>query len=688
MTEELKVVISAEMAKFASAMKEALTALNNIQKELKQTNSESEKANKKTQKMGEAFKKAFKEARQSADENFKKIGTSISNGLKSATTAIKDFTVKSASALKDFAIGGITALSGAIMALNAGTEDYRVKQAQLQSAFEQAGMSASNATSVYNDLYKVMGDSDTAVEASQQIALLTNNIQEASAWADIASGVMGTFGDALKPETFYESANETLRLNEATGAFTQMLEGAGVNVEEFNKELQALGTEEEKRNFLLETSNEIMGEAGARYDEQTKRIQEQREAQAGLQETLAELGNAVAPVVTAFISLADEALEKVAPYLKSIAEEYAPLIEPFFTNLAETVLPALKTALSEMAGYIESAISWIVDNWGIIAGIAGVIAIITTAIGLYNIVAGIKQAMDVAQVTTLSALIGVYLAQASAMIVAIAPYVAIVGAIVALIAIIVLCIKYWDEIKEAVAKAWEWIKQKTSDAVNAVVNWFNQMKEKVSNKIQEMKQRAVTKFEEIKQGISEKVQSAKDRVSEVFNNIRTSITDKITQAKTSALQIFDNIKSGITEKINGAKDAVKTAIDTLKGFFNFSWELPHIKLPHFSISGSFSLNPPRIPTFSVSWYQQGGVFDKPTLFGYGNGMLGGLGENGAEAVVPLEKNTQWLDRIAERLNGNGRDIILEVDGTVFGRVSANSINQLTKQTGKLPIKVM
>ena len=676
------------MAKFASAMKEALTALNNIQKELKQTNSESEKANKKTQKMGEAFKKAFKEARQSADENFKKIGTSISNGLKSATTAIKDFTVKSASALKDFAIGGITALSGAIMALNAGTEDYRVKQAQLQSAFEQAGMSASNATSVYNDLYKVMGDSDTAVEASQQIALLTNNIQEASAWADIASGVMGTFGDALKPETFYESANETLRLNEATGAFTQMLEGAGVNVEEFNKELQALGTEEEKRNFLLETSNEIMGEAGARYDEQTKRIQEQREAQAGLQETLAELGNAVAPVVTAFISLADEALEKVAPYLKSIAEEYAPLIEPFFTNLAETVLPALKTALSEMAGYIESAISWIVDNWGIIAGIAGVIAIITTAIGLYNIVAGIKQAMDVAQVTTLSALIGVYLAQASAMIVAIAPYVAIVGAIVALIAIIVLCIKYWDEIKEAVAKAWDWIKQKTSDAVNAVVNWFNQMKEKVSNKIQEMKQRAVTKFEEIKQGISEKVQSAKDRVSEVFNNIRTSITDKITQAKTSALQIFDNIKSGITEKINGAKDAVKTAIDTLKGFFNFSWELPHIKLPHFSISGSFSLNPPRIPTFSVSWYQQGGVFDKPTLFGYGNGMLGGLGENGAEAVVPLEKNTQWLDRIAERLNGNGRDIILEVDGTVFGRVSANSINQLTKQTGKLPIKVM
>ena len=90
----------------------------------------------------------------------------------------------------------------------------------------------------------------------------------------------------------------------------------------------------------------------------------------------------------------------------------------------------------------------------------------------------------------------------------------------------------------------------------------------------------------------------------------------------------------------------------------------------------------------------GGVFDSPTLFEYGNGRLGGLGEDGAEAVVPLERNTAWLDRIAEMLNekmGGGNNgpcnIILQVDGKTFGQISVDSINDLTRQTGSLPLKL-
>jgi hypothetical protein len=149
---------------------------------------------------------------------------------------------------------------------------------------------------------------------------------------------------------------------------------------------------------------------------------------------------------------------------------------------------------------------------------------------------------------------------------------------------------------------------------------------------------------------------------------------------------FENLKSKISEKMENAKTVVKNAVQKLKDFFNFDWSLPKIKLPHFSISGSFSLNPPSIPHFSVSWYQHGGVFDFPTLFPYG-GKIGGLGENGAEAIVPLEKNTQWLDRIAERLDRNsGRPIYLTVDGKVFAQVAVDSINDLTTQTGSLPLK--
>jgi hypothetical protein len=150
--------------------------------------------------------------------------------------------------------------------------------------------------------------------------------------------------------------------------------------------------------------------------------------------------------------------------------------------------------------------------------------------------------------------------------------------------------------------------------------------------------------------------------------------------------VLNSIKDKFNSIMENAKTIVSGAIEKIKSFFNFSWSLPKIKLPHFSISGSFSLNPPSIPHFSVSWYQHGGVFDFPTLFPYG-GKIGGLGENGAEAIVPLEKNTQWLDRIAERLDRNsGRPIYLTVDGKVFAQVAVDSINDLTTQTGSLPLK--
>ena len=123
---------------------------------------------------------------------------------------------------------------------------------------------------------------------------------------------------------------------------------------------------------------------------------------------------------------------------------------------------------------------------------------------------------------------------------------------------------------------------------------------------------------------------------------------------------------------------------------NFKWELPKLKLPHLSISGRFSINPPSVPTFSIEWYKLGGVFDQPTLFNYGNGQIGGLGEDGAEAIVPLEKNTEWLDRIAEILNEKqgSQPIVLQVDGKTFAQISVDSINQLTRQRGSLALNLI
>lgn len=175
-----------------------------------------------------------------------------------------------------------------------------------------------------------------------------------------------------------------------------------------------------------------------------------------------------------------------------------------------------------------------------------------------------------------------------------------------------------------------------------------------------------------------------------ISNAAKRAVSKLESMKDSIIGIFDRIKSGIANKINAAKDGVRNAIEKIKSFFSFTWSLPKLKMPHLKITGEFSISPPKVPKFAVDWYARGGVFDKPTFFTSG-GRLGGLGEAGAEAIVPLENNTQWLDKIADRLSdklGGGRNIVLQVDGKTFGQISVDSINALTKQTGNLPLVIV
>ncbi len=131
-----------------------------------------------------------------------------------------------------------------------------------------------------------------------------------------------------------------------------------------------------------------------------------------------------------------------------------------------------------------------------------------------------------------------------------------------------------------------------------------------------------------------------------------TIKEKASALWNGLKNIFDNIKNGISDKINSARDSVKNAIDKIKGFFNFKWSLPKLKLPKISISGKFSLVPPSVPKFSLKWFAKGGVMQNPTLFGgMGNTLFGG-GEAGAEGIVPLEGKHMMpmADAIADRLN--------------------------------------
>lgn len=137
-----------------------------------------------------------------------------------------------------------------------------------------------------------------------------------------------------------------------------------------------------------------------------------------------------------------------------------------------------------------------------------------------------------------------------------------------------------------------------------------------------------------------------------LGKIKNAITNKLTAAKEAVTGILDGIRQSFTDKFNAVKQIVSGAIEKIKGFFDFNWSLPKLKLPHFSITGGFSLNPPAIPKIGVDWYAKGGIMTKPTAFGInpqsGHAMVGG--EKGPEAILPLDTLWNKLNNITNNNN--------------------------------------
>lgn len=256
--------------------------------------------------------------------------------------------------------------------------------------------------------------------------------------------------------------------------------------------------------------------------------------------------------------------------------------------------------------------------------------------------------------------------------------------------------------------AWEAVKNIFSSIWNGLVSWFTNILETIKGVLDVALGWIGTSWEQvwtnvknfftniwngIKDFISSTINSIsttisnvitgiKTTVSNVFSAIKTTISNIFNGIKDTATSVWNAIKTAITTPIENAKEKVREAINAIKGFFSgLKLELPHIKLPHFSISGSFSLSPPSVPHINIDWYKSGGIMTGPTIFGMNGSSLMAGGEAGKEAILPLTEFYSKLESIlTSRLNtgtmerylaviaaNSGKGIYLD-DGTLVGHL--------------------
>ena len=266
----------------------------------------------------------------------------------------------------------------------------------------------------------------------------------------------------------------------------------------------------------------------------------------------------------------------------------------------------------------------------------------------------------------------------------------------------------WENCKEIIISVWDAIKSKVSTVIHAVASvistvmntiktvfttvWnaiktvvttvVNAIKSVVTTVFNAIKNTATTVWNAIKTAVSTPVNAIKSTVTSVFNSVKSTVTSIFNGIKSTATSVWNGIKTAITTPIEAAKNKVKSVVDAIKGFFSgMKISLPHIKLPHFKVTGKLSIAPPSVPHLSIDWYKEGGIMTSPTIFGMNGSSLMAGGEAGAEAILPLagfykqleamissHLNTSAMEKyLAVIADNSSKGIYLE-DGTLVGHL--------------------
>lgn len=307
--------------------------------------------------------------------------------------------------------GGITAAATGLTALAKSQEEAIAKNNQLETAFTSAGSTVEQAQTTYANFYRILGDGDTATEASQNLIRLTQDEEELKKWTDIAAGAYATFGDALPLENLAETAQETAHTGAVTGSFADALNWSTASAEQwsnalsgnsaaqaafnkaiaegqtkedaFNEALAACKTEQERATLVTDALAGVYGEAGRAFQETNKDLLASRDAQNELETSMREMGEAALPVKQMVTEIGSEILGKLTPALQAASDWFkslSPEQQELVKNLGlgalafggvTTAVGKLMQCAAPIGGAIKSIAGGFVDLGGKSDGLIG-----------------------------------------------------------------------------------------------------------------------------------------------------------------------------------------------------------------------------------------------------------------------------------------------------------------------------
>lgn len=402
-------------------------------------------------------KKALDDVSQTGEDAKEKLSVSF-----------QDIGTKAGELGKNIALG----LAGVVTAAVAGVEatrEFRQDFGKLETTFQTTNQATGAAEQTFKTLFGVLGEDDTAIEAANHLAMMTNNEKDLNQWTSILTGVYATFGDSLPLEGLAEAANETARVGTVTGGLADALNWAGVSEDEFNAKLEKCNTTAEREKLIRETLTGLYGEASATYKDVNGNVIANNEAQAELNMKLADTMAKLEPLVTQAKLFLAEVLVKAQPIITWFIDNInilAPIILGFLgtlfaLNIASKVqkfIPIVKTLFTVLKA----------NPIGVIITVIGLL--VTAFITLWNNCEGFRN----------------------------------------------FWIKLWEIIKSAFNTAVNGIKK----GIENVKNFFSNLKENVTSTINKLKDGVVNTFNKVKTAITTPIEKARDVVKGVVDKIK------------------------------------------------------------------------------------------------------------------------------------------------------------------------